>query len=87
MVMLSPALDEKFLDVEPQRGKLLSISEVCSLVGVSRSMIYKCMRERDCPFPAPLKIGALSRWRLDDIVEWACDLKIRQQSSPRPSSH
>ncbi|MFZ5616244.1 MAG: helix-turn-helix transcriptional regulator [Pseudomonadota bacterium] len=87
MVMLSPAIDARYFDVEPQRGKLLSISEVCALIGVSRSMIYKCMRERDCPFPAPLKIGALSRWRLDDIVEWACDLKSRQHSSARPSRH
>ncbi len=89
MVMLSPGLDESFFDVEPQRGRLLAISDVCALLGLSRSMVYKCMKEPDCPFPAPLKIGALSRWRLDDIVEWSATLKNRQQapSKTRPVSH
>lgn len=81
MVTLSPSLDERFFDVEPQRGRLLAISDVCALLGVSRSMIYKCMKEPDCPFPAPLKIGALSRWRLDDIVEWSEELKAVQQET------
>ena len=81
MVMLSPALDERYLDVAPQQGKLLSISEVCSLLGLSRSMVYKQMKEQQLPFPPPLKIGALSRWRLDDIIEWSGELKDIQRDN------
>ncbi|MCK5746260.1 MAG: helix-turn-helix domain-containing protein [Oricola sp.] len=79
MVMLSQSLDERYFDIEPQRGKLLSINDLCSLLGVSRSMIYKCMKGGEPPLPPPLKIGALSRWRLDDIVEWSGELKACQQ--------
>ena len=75
MIMLSPNLDERYFDVQPQRGKLLAISDVCALLGVSRSIVYKCMKDQERPFPAPLKIGALSRWRLDDIVEWSDEMR------------
>ena len=52
------------------RKKLLTVKEVCAMLGLSRSMIYKCMKDPANPFPAPLKIGAASRWVIDDIHEW-----------------
>ena len=49
---------------------LLKITEVCDFVGLSRSMIYKCIADPDIGFPTPLKIGSVSRWRKDEIIEW-----------------
>ena len=83
-------LDERFFDIEPTAGRLLSIAEVCALIDVSRSMIYKSMKEPHCPFPAPLKIGSLSRWRHDDIIAWSDRLKSLQmgnQGRNLPTQH
>ena len=55
---------------EPTK-KLLKISEVSELVGLSRSMIYKCISNSDLQFPPPVKIGAASRWLKDDIIDWS----------------
>lgn len=79
MVMLRQPLEERHFDTGEIVGKLLSISEVCDLVGLSRSMVYKSMKEPACAFPQPIKIGALSRWLLEDIVEWTRELRDRQR--------
>lgn len=61
----------EWLDVPDPTKKLLRINDVCELVGLSRSMIYKCMKDSVIAFPSPVKIGTLSRWDQDEIFEWA----------------
>lgn len=65
----------EWLDVPDPTKKLLRIGDVCELVGLSRSMIYKCMKDPEISFPTPLKIGTLSRWDQDEIHEWARRLR------------
>lgn len=60
--------------------RLLTIAEVCAMVGVSRAMIYKSMRRGSAPFPKPIKIGAVSRWLVEDVETWVNELRrIRGQ--------
>ena len=48
---------------------LINIREVCAIIGLSRSSIYKRIPEGG--FPAPLRVGLRSvRWRLSDIEAW-----------------
>jgi prophage regulatory protein len=48
---------------------LLRLADVRSLVGISRSTIYKRISEGS--FPSPVRISERSvRWRLEDIEEW-----------------
>lgn len=74
---------DQFFDVDPA-ARLLRIDEVCAHVGLSRTMIYKRMKQRPSPFPKPLKVGALSRWDRRDIDEWIDRLKgdPAQQGTP-----
>lgn len=61
--------------------RLLKIGEVCAVVGVSRAMIYKSMRRRSAPFPRPVKIGAVSRWPVEDVEAWVSELRAARGRS------
>ncbi len=48
---------------------LLRLAEVCELLAVSRSTIYR--RVSDGSFPAPIRLGSHSvRWRLEEVQAW-----------------
>ncbi len=48
---------------------LLALRELCELLSISRSSIYKWLSEGD--FPQPIRIGGRSiRWRVEDIEAW-----------------
>ncbi len=50
-------------------GRLLRLSEVVALTGLSRTTIYRKMREGS--FPEPFKMGARAvRWRESEIRAW-----------------
>lgn len=66
---------DDFFDVRGPAKRLLRIDEVCALVGISRAMVYKCMKQGPSPFPKPVKIGALSRWLEEDVVAWIAQLR------------
>jgi len=52
---------------------LLRLKDVCRLVGLSRSSIYK--RVADGTFPRPLRVSERSvRWRMQDLQEWTTGL-------------
>ena len=52
---------------------LLRLKDVCRLVGLSRSTIYK--RVSDGTFPRPLRVSERSvRWRMQDLLEWTAGL-------------
>lgn len=42
--------------------------EIAEKLGVSRSGIYSLMRSSH--FPAPIKIGRLSRWKIAEVTQW-----------------
>lgn len=49
--------------------RLLSLKEVKAKCGLSRSSVYRQMREG--AFPQPLKVGARAvRWRESEIGDW-----------------
>ncbi|MDE1988846.1 MAG: AlpA family phage regulatory protein [Betaproteobacteria bacterium] len=52
----------------PTWERLLPIEEVTEMVKISRSKIYQM--KQDGKFPAPLKVGRASRWRLSNILAW-----------------
>ena len=50
-------------------GMLIRISEVCEVVGVCRSTVYRWVSEES--FPKPIQIGQRAvRWRIDDVEAW-----------------
>ena len=56
--------------------RLLTIKEVCKVVGFKKSTIYKFIKQNR--FPSPLKVGSSSRWKLTDIQKWI-DHQISKQ--------
>ena len=49
--------------------QLLNIRDVTSRLAVSRSSLYRLVRDHQ--FPKPLKIGdGRSAWREDEVVAW-----------------
>lgn len=46
----------------------LNAKEIADKLGVSRSGIYSLMKSSH--FPAPIKIGRLSRWKVADVTQW-----------------
>ena len=51
------------------RPMLVRLSDVCELVGVSRSTIYKWVSMGT--FPGPLHVGKRAiRWRMQDVEAW-----------------
>ena len=56
-----------------QLGALVRLSDVCKLVGLSRSSIYR--RAGEGSFPAPVKLSEhCVRWRREDLDAWIRDL-------------
>jgi prophage regulatory protein len=50
-------------------GTLIRLKEVCELLGISRSTVYK--RLADKTFPAPVRLGPRTvRWHVDAIEAW-----------------
>ena len=50
-------------------NRLLRLSEVQARCGLSRSSLYRKMRDRS--FPEPLKVGVRAvRWRESEIEAW-----------------
>ena len=56
--------------------QLLSARQIAARLAVSRPMIYALVRDHG--FPHPLKIGARSAWREDEVLAW-----IEQRSEAR----
>lgn len=73
--------NDNWLDAPDPKKRLLRISEVSELVGLSRSMIYKCMKDPAIAFPSPVKIGVLSRWDKQEIFDWAESVRTRRRGA------
>lgn len=57
--------------------QLLSAQDLVTLGYGSRSTIWRRVRAGN--FPQPLRIGNLTRWREDDVLEW---LESRTSTGP-----
>lgn len=62
-------------------SRLLRLRDICALVGVSRSTIYKMMDGRADPFPRPVKVGAASCWPEDEVRGWIARLRRPAEST------
>lgn len=61
----------KSLDELPDDA-LIDLEAVTGLVGMRRTWIYDEIRAGR--FPAPVKLGTASRWRLGDVRRWLAAL-------------
>jgi predicted DNA-binding transcriptional regulator AlpA len=54
-------------------NRLLTVNEVCDIVGFSRAMIYRMIHEQI--FPAQVRAGPrCARWRMSDVISWQANL-------------
>jgi prophage regulatory protein len=68
--MSEEAVDEKRLDPALNAKRLIRLVEVCTMIGLGRSSIYRYVSEGR--FPAPIKVGERSvRWKLSDVLAWS----------------
>jgi prophage regulatory protein len=66
---VSPAEDSDRESTRYPTEKLIKLAELCKLLDMSRSTIYKMKMEGR--FPEPIKVGYRAvRWRLSDIRAW-----------------
>lgn len=62
-----------------QSDRLLTFDQVSERAGMKRTAIYAAIQART--FPAPLKIGKLSRWLESDIDAWIARLRQSQRAA------
>ena len=62
--------------------RLLNANDVCALARVSRSTLFKMVREDKCPKPIHLQ-PKVSRWRSDEIAAWIEGLSESRTVEPR----
>ena len=51
---------------------LMAIRQVCARTSLGRTLIYQLVKAGK--FPAPIKIGRASRWRIADVEQWIAKL-------------
>ena len=56
----------------PAEAALLDIDQVSRTISFGKSWIWD--RVKDGTFPAPVKLGASTRWRRADVDAWLADL-------------
>ncbi|WP_329632312.1 DUF2274 domain-containing protein [Sphingomonas sp.] len=54
--------------------KSIPLKEVCHIVGVGRSMIYKMIQQERFPFPYKPSPGA-ARWSEREVVNWVANIR------------
>ncbi len=65
-------------DSLPETIRLIRLTEVLRICGMSRSTLYKNIKERQ--FPEPLRISARSvAWLQSEVQEWV-ELKVKLRS-------
>ena len=50
-------------------GTVIRLKEVCEMLGLSRSTIYKLLSENKFPKPVHLALRSV-RWRVEDVESW-----------------
>jgi prophage regulatory protein len=60
-------------------NRLLNISAVVEMCGISRSQVYK--RVADGTFPQPVKLSStLNLWSFNELQQWVADLLARRSA-------
>ena len=58
-----------------ENDKIIRLSDVCNLVGLSKAQIYHLISKNE--FPPQIKLGErASGWVFSEVLEW-CDSKIK----------
>jgi len=56
---------------EPEPERLLAVSEVVSMIGVSRVTLYRWVKDKSCGLPAPIFLSPRRiAWRESDLRRW-----------------
>ena len=67
-------------------SKFLNFKQVSDRIGLSRSPLYRRIREGT--FPKPVKLGAMSRWVESEIDAWmAAQVNARDVPPPHGDAH
>lgn len=65
----SSSAQEQPRSLSPTPGTLLRLTDVCRILALSRSTIYKRIAEHN--FPRPIRLGVRAvRWRIEAIEVW-----------------
>ena len=65
-------------------GLLIDVKTTAKLLNVSERMVYRLADQKAAP--TPIKLGALVRWRLAEIIEWIDSGCPSRWQWPRPKS-
>ena len=61
-------------DETPNEHKMLGITKVAKMFGVSKVSIRRWMREGN--FPRPRKLQGCHRWFVSELIEWQNELPV-----------
>lgn len=62
---------------ETTQQRYLKLSEVCTRYGISKTFIYDSIKKQT--FLAPKKLGYMSRWSSNDLLQWEIDNGLKEQ--------
>jgi prophage regulatory protein len=75
-------IEENALNITHKEKKyLLRQKDVTAMVGFKATTLYNLIREGK--FPAPLKMGTISLWSVEDIDNWFRDFKNQSRSESK----
>ena len=60
---------EYILELQPT-DKMLKVSEVAQMTGITRHYVYKLSKDTSSGFPKPYLVGRQSRWINREVAEW-----------------
>jgi len=58
---------------------LLTLAQLCEALSLSSTTVYKLIRSGR--FPAPIRVGKLSRWSSRDVDQWIADRETERRSA------
>ena len=73
-----PAKDSEFNALGEAAERFIQLKEVCRLVGVGKSMVYRMIQEGRFPAPYKPSPGA-ARWSESEVIAWIASIKGGRQ--------
>ena len=67
-------------DMSTQDKLLVKAEEAAAMLGMGRSTLYAMVKEGRAP--APVKMGALTRWRVADLQQHVQAMQTTRPSTP-----
>jgi prophage regulatory protein len=60
-----------YLSSHPSGQQILRLPAVIAITGLSRSSIYRLMKDEECPFPRPVRVGKRAiGWPLEQVQRY-----------------